>query len=458
MLVSSALVLLVGGPMRLWALSRRRPAPSPVTTAYVLALAASILSLLVASLQGVYLGVRGYQGQMSWAMGELAVAATSALLWTLALAVLHKEHRTGAQMGAALVAFAATQSIYSGLRLEATLSTRTGERLLVGQVLDGLELALSLALSLLALVTNEPPTQADADSRLVSKGTAPESMPLVALGSVPTGPPSQEAGAGPLSRLTYWWLTPLLQRGYEQALEQADLPPLPAEEAASGVAQQFQGHWAKEISGRGPPSLLRAIWRTVRGPFIAAGFLKLFGNDALVFAGPVLLARIVAFLATPEAPLWEGLLYAGAMLFSAVVQSLSINKYFHLVFRVNMRVKAATVGTVYGKALRLSHAARQGSTVGEIVNLQSLDANRLGETVRPGLPSAPPSPPSGDLPSQPVVGPPPNRGGSHPPLPAAGLGGLCWARGHDRSYPPPGRLFPPHVLILTPSRSTLVVS
>lgn len=52
-----------------------------------------------------------------------------------------------------------------------------------------------------------------------------------------------------------------------------------------------------------------------------------------------------------------------------------------MALRVNIKTKAALIAAVYAKSLKLSHAARQGKTVGEIVNLQSLDATRLGDSV-----------------------------------------------------------------------------
>ena len=39
-----------------------------------------------------------------------------------------------------------------------------------------------------------------------------------------------------------------------------------------------------------------------------------------------------------------------------------------------MRLRTATIAAVYQKALRLSSTARQSSTVGEMVNLMSVDA------------------------------------------------------------------------------------
>jgi hypothetical protein len=42
-----------------------------------------------------------------------------------------------------------------------------------------------------------------------------------------------------------------------------------------------------------------------------------------------------------------------------------------------VQARSAVVSTVYRKAFRLSNKARQGSTVGEVVNLQSIDAQKL---------------------------------------------------------------------------------
>lgn len=44
-----------------------------------------------------------------------------------------------------------------------------------------------------------------------------------------------------------------------------------------------------------------------------------------------------------------------------------------------MRIRSSIVTAVYRKALRLSNSARQGSTVGEITNLMSVDASRISD-------------------------------------------------------------------------------
>jgi ABC-type bacteriocin/lantibiotic exporter with double-glycine peptidase domain len=62
------------------------------------------------------------------------------------------------------------------------------------------------------------------------------------------------------------------------------------------------------------------------------------------------------------------------MLISAVCQTTLLHQYFHICILLGMRIKAAIATAVYRKSLRLSPAARQKSTIGEIVNLMSIDA------------------------------------------------------------------------------------
>ncbi len=46
-------------------------------------------------------------------------------------------------------------------------------------------------------------------------------------------------------------------------------------------------------------------------------------------------------------------------------------------YKVGLQVKSAMIAAVYQKSFKLSSKARQTSTVGEIVNLQSIDSQRL---------------------------------------------------------------------------------
>lgn len=75
-------------------------------------------------------------------------------------------------------------------------------------------------------------------------------------------------------------------------------------------------------------------------------------------------------------PEWKGYLYAVALLVCATVQTMLLAHYFTRMYLVGMRIRTALTSAIYRKSLRMSNAARKESTVGEIVNLMSVDAQR----------------------------------------------------------------------------------
>ncbi|CAI5534048.1 unnamed protein product [Closterium sp. Naga37s-1] len=79
-------------------------------------------------------------------------------------------------------------------------------------------------------------------------------------------------------------------------------------------------------------------------------------------------------------PAWlPGLLLAGVLLACNVGQSLVAHQYFHRLYRLSSHVRTALVALIYSKALRISAAARHSTSLGEIVNLQSNDAEKLAK-------------------------------------------------------------------------------
>lgn len=77
--------------------------------------------------------------------------------------------------------------------------------------------------------------------------------------------------------------------------------------------------------------------------------------------------------------LWKGILYALLLFASATFQSLLSQQFMNLNLIVSMRIRTSIISLIYKKALVISNAARKQSTVGEIVNLMSVDAQRFGD-------------------------------------------------------------------------------
>ncbi|KAI8384080.1 multi drug resistance-associated protein MRP [Blakeslea trispora] len=180
-------------------------------------------------------------------------------------------------------------------------------------------------------------------------------------------------------RLTFSWMTPLMQLGYKNPLVMDDLWNLNHEDQSQVINQKFKMHWQKELKKENP-SLLRALVMTVGGPFIFAGALKAC-QDILQFTQPLLLRELMkwvtSYLSEDPQPGYRGGFIALAMFATAVAQTMFLQQYFHFCFTTGMKLRAALVTSIYQKTFLLSNSSRQQSTVGEIVNRMSVDAQRL---------------------------------------------------------------------------------
>lgn len=127
------------------------------------------------------------------------------------------------------------------------------------------------------------------------------------------------------------------------------------------------------------PALIKAF-----GPTFLFGSLLKLSQDFMTFVSPQILRLIIQFVESSQTipePLWKGLTYAFLLFIVAGVQTLVLGQYFQRMFIVGLRIRTALISAIYRKALVMSNAARRESTVGEIVNLMAVDAQRFMDLV-----------------------------------------------------------------------------
>uniref|UniRef100_A0A8B9GAN0 Multidrug resistance-associated protein 1 n=1 Tax=Amazona collaria TaxID=241587 RepID=A0A8B9GAN0_9PSIT len=212
----------------------------------------------------------------------------------------------------------------------------------------------------------------------------PERPPLFSE-TVNDSNPCPEFSTSFLSRITFWWITGLMIQGYRRPLEAKDLWSLnkedKSEEIVPGLARNWAKEWAEALiikpsQKSSEASLFKVLYKTF-GPYFLMSFLFKAAHDLLMFAGPEILKLLIHFVNNKAAPNWQGYFYTGLLFVCACLQTLILHQYFHICFVTGMRLKTAIVGVIYRKALVITNSARKTSTVGEIVNLMSVDAQRF---------------------------------------------------------------------------------
>lgn len=149
----------------------------------------------------------------------------------------------------------------------------------------------------------------------------------------------------------------------------------------------------KQKGGDGTPqttkmtdgSILPAMVKAYGGPFWFAGILQLALN-ALTFATPLLLNELITYMSLElitgtAGPLWQGLLMTFGFFLVTFLTSIVNGHYFLKTFLVGFRIRSGLISAIYRKSLRISSAAKKDTTVGEIVNLMAVDAQRFFELV-----------------------------------------------------------------------------
>nr|XP_015211612.1 PREDICTED: canalicular multispecific organic anion transporter 2 isoform X8 [Lepisosteus oculatus] len=231
--------------------------------------------------------------------------------------------------------------------------------------------------------------------------------------SVVTDPnPCPEASAGFLSTLTFWWFTSMAVKGYKKPLENKDLWTLNKQDSSEVIVPKFLKEWEVEktkvqrknqvlyskspnvpnnhmdggpeeaevlLSGKKEaiqPSFLKALLKAF-GPYFLIGSAFKLLQDLINFVNPQLLNLLIYFTNQKTVPSWWGFALAFLMFFCAMLQTIILHQHFQYCFVTGMRLRTAIIGAIYRKALVITNAAKRSSTVGEIVNLMSVDAQHF---------------------------------------------------------------------------------
>jgi ABC-type multidrug transport system fused ATPase/permease subunit len=125
-------------------------------------------------------------------------------------------------------------------------------------------------------------------------------------------------------------------------------------------------------------NIVSLLFRQYGLRYCALGCLKL-STDMLIFAGPILLSKLVDFISNydGESPA-KGYLYSLAIILSAVCTTILSTQYNYAINLLTINIRTALIGQIYGKSLKINvNQARISYSSGNITNLMSVDTDRV---------------------------------------------------------------------------------
>jgi hypothetical protein len=180
-------------------------------------------------------------------------------------------------------------------------------------------------------------------------------------------------------------MTPLMKYGHKVFLTESDLWGLRSTDRSSNNSSTFAHEWERQLQ-KDNPSVTWAILRAFGKTYAVAGIFKAC-QDVLAFVQPQLLRMLLSFVATFEkgksSPI-KGLVIAATMFLVSVTQTSFLHQYFQRSFEFGMRTKAGLTAAIYKKSLNLSNDGRHAKSTGDVVNLMSVDTQRLQDVSQYG--------------------------------------------------------------------------
>ncbi|XP_040061750.2 multidrug resistance-associated protein 1-like [Ixodes scapularis] len=194
--------------------------------------------------------------------------------------------------------------------------------------------------------------------------------------------------APPVSFLLFGWLTDLILKRSQRSLQLEDLYSVPQDMMTRQSHSKWNTIWMKELHSAGyVPEvgscvvtgtltlLLRSLWKVYWKPVVISCILATLRVVLKII--PALLLHLLMGYMSGSDPTWKGILYAIGIVsanFGSRLLGVHIEKT--LTF-TGLNMKTVMVAAIYRKMLRLSSESQREYTIGELVNLISVDADQI---------------------------------------------------------------------------------
>ncbi|KAG9326974.1 hypothetical protein KVV02_001924 [Mortierella alpina] len=200
---------------------------------------------------------------------------------------------------------------------------------------------------------------------------------------------SRYSKANLFSRLSFHFMQPIVSAGFKTPLTAKDIVGMMPVHIKTQYSHErlnavWQAHAAKHQARGTKPSLLLTILKAYGWSWVPVLSYRI-ASSALTYVLPQLLNELLAFIGsfhTPNPkPLEVGIILAFGMFFASLLCSFCMAQAFQVALNLGIEARTALIAMIYRKSLKLSSAAKQKSTAGEINNHMSVDSERWSEAL-----------------------------------------------------------------------------
>jgi ABC-type multidrug transport system fused ATPase/permease subunit len=188
-----------------------------------------------------------------------------------------------------------------------------------------------------------------------------------------------EENSSLLSKLFFFWLNPLLDKGNHNALEESDLWDLKDSIKAHHFVAEFERTW-----GSSDKNLFNVMLKLLFRNVVLIGTLR-FLSELAAIGSPLLIQRLVQFMISGQTPTPEpiafGYIYCFSFFVLQMIKTLFENQFYHKIWEMALKVGGGLFSLLYQKSIRLSPLARQSFSAGKVTNIVASDVRRVMQMI-----------------------------------------------------------------------------
>ncbi|KAI5962643.1 uncharacterized protein KGF55_003719 [Candida pseudojiufengensis] len=173
-----------------------------------------------------------------------------------------------------------------------------------------------------------------------------------------------------IQRVTFTWMNDLIVNTYKnKTVTNAELPNSPDKITTLYASKILNSNWHGG-------SLLKSLLKSF-GYGLSVSFWYEIIARALNFVKPQLLRLFILYFTVSNPPILKGLLICISIFANTVFQNTMNNKYMLRNLENSLNIRSSLTSLVYKKALHLSSEGKSAFNSGDIMNLMSVDVNRI---------------------------------------------------------------------------------
>ncbi|KAF9438519.1 hypothetical protein BGZ76_007193 [Entomortierella beljakovae] len=189
------------------------------------------------------------------------------------------------------------------------------------------------------------------------------------------------------SRVSFNFLQSIISKGFKAPLTVKDIDGMMPERIKTKHSfEVLNNEWQKNVAkarAKGQePNLFLTILTSNAWSWAPVMFHRIVAST-LTYVLPTLMDKLLGFIGSYSSPnpqpVGFGIILAFGMFFASLLNSFFMAQFFQTSINIGIEARSALIAMIYRKSLRLSSAARQKSTAGEINNHMSVDAERWND-------------------------------------------------------------------------------